>query len=374
MDGGGSERQTLMLLQRLDRTIWKPHLLLLHRRGVLLDQVPPDIPVTAFNDRPRENQWWFPGRIHRQQIHWMKETIRQIRPVVMYDRTYHTALISGQVIVPRFSVITSPPDLELVGSREKWIAIKRRVLRRAYRSAAITAAVSHCCATAAERFYGLPKDSIQVWPSPIDAHAIRESAKLALPFAMPTDQLNITCVGRLTEEKGQGFLLRAIDLVRRKWPESIHGRAGRPIHFWFAGDGPLRKELESLSRQLALEDQVTFLGHLPQAERLIARSNLLCSPSRYEGLPNVVMEGMALGVPIIATSVGGTKELDPTEVCLNLVTQEQPEALATKILEVLSHPRWSQDRATAGIELMSARDPDTYYQNLSKELLRICRR
>jgi colanic acid/amylovoran biosynthesis glycosyltransferase len=112
----------------------------------------------------------------------------------------------------------------------------------------------------------------------------------------------IICVGRLSPEKGQAGLLRAFARLRANYPDPT---------LRLVGDGPDRQALERLSEELGVNDAVTFAGRLPEPETLveIARADLLVLPSFMEGLPIVLMEAMALGIPVIASRVAGIPEL-----------------------------------------------------------------
>jgi glycosyltransferase involved in cell wall biosynthesis len=112
----------------------------------------------------------------------------------------------------------------------------------------------------------------------------------------------IICVGRLSPEKGQTGLLRAFARLRAKHPVAV---------LRLVGDGPDRDALERLASELGVDDAVTFAGRLPEQETLaeIARADMLVLPSFMEGLPIVLMEAMALGVPVISSRVAGIPEL-----------------------------------------------------------------
>lgn len=112
----------------------------------------------------------------------------------------------------------------------------------------------------------------------------------------------MVCVGRLSPEKGQAGLLRAFAILQRSRPD---------LQLRLVGDGPDRATLEGLAAELGINGTVTFAGRLPEMETLaqIAASDLLVLPSFMEGLPIVLMEAMALGVPVVSSSVAGIPEL-----------------------------------------------------------------
>lgn len=113
---------------------------------------------------------------------------------------------------------------------------------------------------------------------------------------------DIICVGRLSPEKGHLGLLEAFAAVAAE---------GFAADLLLVGDGPDRASVETRCAELGLSDRVQFLGRLDEVATLaqIARAKLLVLPSFMEGLPIVLMEAMALGVPVIASRVAGVPEL-----------------------------------------------------------------
>jgi len=112
----------------------------------------------------------------------------------------------------------------------------------------------------------------------------------------------LICVGRLSPEKGQAGLLEAFAKLRERHDG---------LQLRLVGDGPEREALEALAGDLRLGDTVTFAGRLSETETLdeIARSDILVLSSFMEGLPIVLMEAMAIGVPVVASRVAGIPEL-----------------------------------------------------------------
>jgi glycosyltransferase involved in cell wall biosynthesis len=165
-----------------------------------------------------------------------------------------------------------------------------------------------------------------------DAPGVR--AELGLPA---TARIVLT-VARMTEQKGHTHLLAAIPTVIAHEPDA---------HFVWVGDGPLADELQGQAAQMGLDERrLIFAGWRQDIPRLLASADLFVLPSLFEGLPIVILEAMAAGSTIIATTVCGTREAIEDEVCGRLVEPANPAALATGIIEGLcgveSVARWRE--------------------------------
>lgn len=173
----------------------------------------------------------------------------------------------------------------------------------------------------------------------------------------------IGVVGRLAEQKGHRYLLEAVSLLKPALPN---------LQVWLIGDGELRAELEAQSTALGLEGSVRFLGRREDVPALLQQISLMVLPSVYEGLPTIIMEGMAAGVPVIATNIPGTRELVWDGVTGWLVPARDPHALAEKIRQVLEHPQQAEDvrqHALAELKRFSIQASAGQYARLYEELL-----
>jgi glycosyltransferase involved in cell wall biosynthesis len=142
-------------------------------------------------------------------------------------------------------------------------------------------------------------------------------------------EIDILNVGRLSPEKGQDLLLRACAALMREFP-------GIRVHF--AGIGPMEAELRSLAHELGIEARVTFHGFVADMPSLYARSDLVVQSSLTEGLPNVILEAAYLRVPIVATDVGGTREVTVHGREAWLVSPGSVEGLINGIRRYLTDP------------------------------------
>jgi glycosyltransferase involved in cell wall biosynthesis len=157
--------------------------------------------------------------------------------------------------------------------------------------------VEHCA------YHGVNPERLTYIPNAIAAEEYTRSqttdqAKLAV--GLPTDRLALGVIGRLSPEKGVDRAIRTMPGLR-----AIHPTA--ELHL--IGDGPMRKELEALARQLGVADAIRWWGWQAQAKPIYEMLDALLLPSHTEGLPNVVLEAMAMGVPVAATDVGGVGDL-----------------------------------------------------------------
>ena len=143
----------------------------------------------------------------------------------------------------------------------------------------------------------------------------------------------IGAAGRLTPPKGFDMLLRAMRLLVDRAPATR-------MQLWLAGDGQERAALESLATSLGLADRVRFLGHCGQAAmaRFWAAVDVFVLPSRWEGLPFVVLEAMAHAKPVVATTVDGVPEAVVEGVTGLLVPTDGVEPLAAAIASLLDDP------------------------------------
>ena len=141
----------------------------------------------------------------------------------------------------------------------------------------------------------------------------------------------IICVGRLSPEKGHAGLFAAFAELRPRFPAA---------RLTLVGDGPARTDLESLARTLGIDDAVRFAGRQSEAATLaeIGRSDILVLPSLMEGLPIVLMEAMALGVPAVASRIAGIPELITENVEGLLFTPANWEELGERLSALLGDP------------------------------------
>lgn len=135
-------------------------------------------------------------------------------------------------------------------------------------------------------------------------------------------------IGRLTRQKGYDILLEAMPALVEQHPDVV---------LIIIGDGPLRRDLEVQAQELGIRHAVHFTGPRKDIEHLLPGMDLFVSSSRWEGLPTVVLESVAAGVPTVATAVSGSVELIQHQVNGLLVPPEDPATLSAAMLEILGN-------------------------------------
>lgn len=136
-------------------------------------------------------------------------------------------------------------------------------------------------------------------------------------------------VGRLRHQKGHSVLLKALPGVLRQFPN---------VQVLIAGDGVLRPDLEAEAAALGVSTNVKFLGMRRDVPALMAMADMFIFPSRFEGMPNALLEAMSNGLPVIATSVQGVDEIVRDGQNGLIVPMDDPTALEQAIIRLMANP------------------------------------
>ncbi|MFE8597511.1 glycosyltransferase [Archangium violaceum] len=318
---GGTEVQVLELLRGLPPS-YRVQLAVLQDQGPLMESVlklgfsPEVFPLHGSLARPnsalqvlRLARWFHTQRVELVHAH----------------DFYSTMLVVPAAKMAGTKVIVGRLDLA------HWHGAARRALLRS-----LTLMADHVVgnAEAIRRMLveeeGLPPERVSVIPNGLDLtrfHArMREGLKAPLPDTRGAPV--VVHVANMNHPvKRQEDLLRALAMVRLK---------GQTLHAFLVGDGPRRAELEQLAGSLGLTDTVHFLGHRADVPAVYARADfgVLCSTA--EGMSNAVMEGMAAGLPMVVTRVGGNPELVADGVRGLVVPPLRPQAMTEAFCTLLA--------------------------------------
>jgi glycosyltransferase involved in cell wall biosynthesis len=210
---------------------------------------------------------------------------------------------------------------------------------------------------------GVPAKRISVITNSVDPGRFAEPDplyrnKLLRAFRQPVSAV-IGAAGRLSPEKGFDVLVEAASILHR-------GQA--QIGFALFGTGPRKDALARQVRGLGLSGSFTLTGFRPDLDRFIPFFDLLVLPSHTEGLPNIVLEALAAGVPVVATAVGGTPEIIADGSNGYLVKPGNAEELAAAIAHAFASPQRLKDISASGRQTILERFT---FENQGREYVRL---
>lgn len=190
---------------------------------------------------------------------------------------------------------------------------------------------------------GVPASLIEVIPNGIDpaAYSPGHREKIRCGFGVPLDAPLVAVVARLEPNKGVDDALRAFTMLRRAHPDA---------RLWIVGEGPEREALHDLTHARALRGSVRFLGWRDDAPALLSAADACLIPSRSEGQSLVALEAMALGVPVVATEVGGLPEMIRDGETGLLAPPGDPPAMARALSRILNETDLHERLARQGPE------------------------
>jgi len=291
LEGGGAERVFVTLLRHLDRERFEPHLALVERKGGYLADLPDDVPVYVLGGRN-------PLSFLR-----LLRLIRRLRPDTVFSTlTFHNTLVlllkpfapKGTRFVARETCL---PTVHVRRMPYGWL--RWRLYAPANRRADAMLCETEDMAADVARA-GVSRERTRVIPNPLDIAAIAARAEVdANPFGPGR---HLVGAGRFVPQKGFDLLLPAFAQVAARHPD---------VTLHLLGQGPDRAALERRARELGVAGRVVFEGFQDNPFPWFRHADLFVLPSRYEGFPNVVLEVLSLGTPVVAFACpGGTAVMD----------------------------------------------------------------
>ncbi|MGH9378437.1 MAG: glycosyltransferase [Terriglobia bacterium] len=315
--GGGAERAVVILLRGLDRSRFEPHLALLDSVGPYLEELPEDLEVHHL--RVRRVRYAVPA------LFWL---MRKLRPKVAVSSLIelNMAMVAATALLPRGPKLLLREDI-FVGAQFNGRALvaKRWLYRHLCGRADRIICVADYVLNDLAANFAIPREKLLRIYNPVEIERVR---RMACEQGNPYQNSNprFVAVGRLAKQKGIDILLEAMALARQQLPLA---------ELIILGEGPLELELRRQVIQLRLDGAVHFLGFQPNPYGYMKHADVFVLASRYEGLPLVLLEALALGAPVIAADCpGGVKEALAGCPVGRLVPPQDAAALAEAMVSV----------------------------------------
>lgn len=322
-DPGGTERQMIELIRRLDDTRYRVHVVCLRREGAWLPHVTSraasvvEFRISGFARLQTLRQIW-------RYAQWC----RRERITVLHTCDFYSNIfgLAGGALAGVPVRIGSRRELD-PGKTSGQIRLQRLAYKFATRIVANSPA-----AAAILRTEGIPSADVVRISNGVDASAY--PARMERP-----DVRQVITVANLRPEKSHETLIAAAAQLAVSCPN---------LRYQIVGEGSRREALETLARARGVDHIVEFLGHREDVPALLAAADVFVLPSRSEAFPNGVLEAMAAGLPVVACAVGGLLDLIETGRTGILVPPSDPEPLAVALRSLYDHPERARDMGREG--------------------------
>ncbi len=331
MDTGGAERVTLNLLTALaDDPSIELDLVLVHRRGGYLDQVPQNVRIIDLGA----------ARIIAGGLP-LARYLRTHQPDVLLSALVTANIVAvGAAALARFKgrlVVAEHNDFEtaLSNATNRRAKVAPALIRRTYPRADAVIAVSRGVAKGLTSSVGLANNLVTVVPNPVITPDVRAKVSEEPDHPWFTDGGDpiILAVGRLQPQKNFPLLLKAMAVVNRSMP-------ARLVIF---GEGDEREDLQTLTAKLGLEHRVDLAGVTTNPYAAMRCAHMLVMSSKYEGLPTVLIEALFCGTAVISTDCpSGPNEILKNGTYGTLVPLDDVDTLAEAICTQLEQARSAQ--------------------------------
>jgi glycosyltransferase involved in cell wall biosynthesis len=289
LDAGGAERALVQIVTRLDRRRWEPHVFCLDAGGVLAaDLRTAAIQVTCLGARRRRDVL---------VVRPLCRHLAALRPAILQTFLFHANIIG------RLAGAAAQVPVIVSGIR---VAEKRSRARLWLDRVTDRLVTRHVCVSRDVADFStvrgrLPIAKIRVIPNGVDFECYANAAPADLAkFGVPHGSKVLLFVGRLDPQKGPLQLLEAAAELFTEHSD---------LQLVMVGDGPLATELRAWTVVRGLESRIHFVGRQADVAGLMRAADVFVLPSLWEGLPNVVLEAMAAGTPVVATDVEGVRDL-----------------------------------------------------------------
>jgi len=318
LDPGGAEKALVQLVLGLDRRYWDPFVVCLSGRGALADELEQGGVETrclqAVGLRSVTRFWALVREFRRR------------RPQLVQTYLFHANLVGRLAAavagVPRVVSGIRVAEQRYV-SRLWWDRWTQRLVDR-------HVAVSQAAARFSVDTGRLQPDRVVVIPNGVDTQRLAAVApRSPVSWGLPAEARMILFAGRLDDQKDPLLLLEAVQEVLDHLPD---------VHLVMAGSGPLHEVLQQRIASAPTRPRMHLLGQRSDVPALLRSASCFVLPSRWEGMPNAVLEAMAAGCPVVATRVEGSTEILDHDRCGLLVPVGDAAALSAAITRVLTDP------------------------------------
>jgi glycosyltransferase involved in cell wall biosynthesis len=318
---GGAEQQLYELLRNIDTNEFRPIVYCLSEKTEPFGNLIRDLGIEL--------------RVLRQRRHFDIARLRELVSLLRRDRieVLHSFLFKANAYAWPACLFAKVPHLitSVRSCNTELGFLQRWVNRRAFHSSDVVICNGYAVQSFVARRFGVPIDKSLVIHNGINLRRFETSSEPVTTNGHPSSVGTkvIITVARLVPEKDLQLFIEAAKLVSSEYPK---------VQFLIVGDGPCRSELMYHVSELRMDGKITFLGERDDVPELLVNADVFWLTSKWEGLPNVVLEAMACGKPVIARDVGACRELINHGETGFLVSTRDAKRFADHTLDLVADP------------------------------------
>jgi glycosyltransferase involved in cell wall biosynthesis len=359
LDVGGAERCLANLASRINRQRFEPLVISLASRpaagkdALVVQLERAQVPVRFLN---RRSAWEIQSGFAA-----LARMLEEFRPHIAQTLLFH-ANVLGAAAARRAGVPHVLAGIRVADPR-RWRAwMERWACRHVDQFVCVSAGVAQHC-----RQRGYPPSKLTVIPNGVDWESFASARPIdPRELGLPAGRRAIVFVGRLDIQKGLDELLAICPQLMTAAPDH---------DLVLVGDGPERSALARQAESLGIAPRVYFAGWRADVPAILAAAEMLVLPSRWEGMPNVVLEAMAAGKPVVVRRVEGTEELLGDLGREQIVDAGPKELLADRVIHFAQNPQLAADlgrkNQQRAIQLFSIETMVEKYERLYDSLVAV---
>ncbi len=319
---GGAVRVMLHLINNISREEYDVHLALFSYDGVFKDNLAKDVNVHNLNSSSV-----------KRGVPKLIRTLHKIQPEIVFCGIGHVSLsiapflpILKRTLPKTHWVARETAVVSFETQNEKHTGFFNWLYRTFYKNFDLIICQSRYMQNDLVTNYNVAMDQTTIINNPLDVEQVVKLSKNSINYPFPKSSIRLLTVGRLSIQKRYDMLLKSMAKLDKKYTLTL------------VGNGEKEEELRSLVKELALEDRVHFALYQENPYAYMREADIFVLSSRYEGLPNVILEANVCGIPAVAFACPGTDEVVEDGKNGFLSPCMDSDKLADKIDEASSYP------------------------------------
>jgi len=326
---GGAEKLLLSYIKRLDHKKYSFYVCCLREK--------PDDLSLEMSEYAQIINLKIKNRFNLLAVLYLLNVIKSIQPEIIHTHLFqpriyttiaHLFFKRGILITHKHSVVNPKKHHIFIIFEMLSILLNKRVI-----------AISQSVKQSLSKYEFIPERKIFILTNSLDYYKFNENA-ISRPN-LSEKSIVIGTVGRVEKIKGINYLLMAMKIILKRFPNAM---------LEVVGDGSALDDIKLLSKKLDISNSVIFFGKLANPIPNYNRMNVFVLPSLLEGFGLVLLEAMAAGVPVVATNVHGIKEVVIDGESGILIPPKNPEAIAEAVIKIIDQPQVAKNLIEKGLQ------------------------